>query len=154
MIWRADQITYVKVTHTFDTCDLHYQLLPPLYQSKNKVFYLTLINVFKINPLRYNDHHRCLYRSSQILQTLTAAVSSRIDYRPLWLSRRREKLRAGSFAGLQKSSWSVKKRKRKTRTSKTMAVFKMDNRHRIRSTRAGFRMDPHTLVTLHRSRIG
>lgn len=78
----------------------------------------------------------CLFRYSQIPQTLTAAVSSRIDYRPLWLSQRREKLRAGNFVGLQKSSWSVKKKRRRKRMTKTVAVFQMDSQCRIRSTKA------------------
>lgn len=78
----------------------------------------------------------CLFRYSQIPQTLTAAVSSRIDYRPLWLNQRREKLRAGNFVGLQKSSWSVKKKRRRKKMTKTVAVFQMDSQCRIRSTKA------------------
>lgn len=76
------------------------------------------------------------YRYSQTPRILTAAVSSKIASHPLWLSRQKEKLRAGSFAGLQRSFWSVKRRRTKRRKKRNrIATFKMDSQHRTRSTR-------------------
>lgn len=79
-----------------------------------------------------------LFRYSQTPQTSTAAVSSKIVCHPSWLSRQREKSRVGSFAGLQRSFWSVKRRRKTTRRrkrSRIMAASQTDSRHRILSTR-------------------
>lgn len=77
-----------------------------------------------------------LYRYSQTPRILTVAVSSKIASHPLWLSRQKEKLRAGSFAGLQRSFWSVRRRRRTKRKKRNrIAAFQMDSQHRTRSTR-------------------
>lgn len=75
------------------------------------------------------------FRYSRTPQTLTAAASSRTVCHLLWLNRRREKSRAGSFAGLQRSFWSAR---RKT-MSRVMALSQMDSQHRIHSTRGNTR---------------
>lgn len=80
---------------------------------------------------------RCLLvcpRSSQTPQTLTVAVSLKIACHPLWLNLLMEKLKVESFAGHQRSSWSVKRRRKRSRSAAT----KTDSQHKLSTVEVAF----------------